>query len=147
MAVTNNAVTLNTEYMHMNTGLHLSPVDSRQTKFQEAFFILPKCISPRYYSFCIFCFTASFMFGADPGFLPFALMIYGGVLALVFGLMKFLNLDLLQFALCALISFHIVMVTISGNFDVIFSQLFIKLLLIPIYGLMFVFMRQIFKYY
>ena len=92
-------------------------------------------------------FTASFMFGADPGFLPFALMLYGAGLALVFGMMKFLSLDLLQFALCALISFHIVMVTISGNFDVIFSQLFIKLLLIPIYGLMFVFFRQIFKYY
>lgn len=92
-------------------------------------------------------FTASFMFGASESFLPYALMLYGGGLALVFGIMKFLHLDLLQFALCALISFHIVMVTISGNFDVIFSQLFIKLLLIPIYGLMFVFIRQIFKYY
>ena len=90
-------------------------------------------------------FTAAFMFGAGTDFLPIALILYGASLALVFGWMKLLKLDLLQFAICALISFHIVMVTISGNFDVIFSQLAIKLLLIPIYGLMFVFIRQIFK--
>lgn len=91
-------------------------------------------------------FCAAMQWGSDPSFLNWAQFIYGAVLALIFGAIKWIKLDLLQYGLMALIVFHIVMVTISGNFDVIFSQLFIKLVLIPCYGLMFLFIRQFFKY-
>ena len=91
-------------------------------------------------------FCAAMQWGTSPGFLDYAFLIYGAALAAIFGSMLWLKLDLLQYGLCALIVFHIVMVTISGNFDVIFSQLFIKLVLIPCYGFMFIFIRQFFKY-
>ena len=111
-------------------------------------------------SWYIYKFPRDFMFAGAVGLvgtftlnaqsdliLPFSLMLYGGVLAFIFGIIKMLQLEHLRFALCAIFSFFLVQVNIGGNFDTAVTEIITKMVTIVVYSLAIAFFRQLFKFY